>query len=80
MWGEPSPDARVDSGIAKLDSDRGGCAGSAAGRAAEHAEQRAWRHAWPELEPRSELFPCPAVHPDLTSLAALPATNENRAA
>lgn len=42
----------------------------------DDAQQRANRN----LEPRVDLLPGPAVHPDLTALAALPAADKDGAA
>jgi hypothetical protein len=46
----------------------------------DHAQQRSDRQAWPELEPRVELLPRPAVHPDLASLPAFAPADEHGAA
>ena len=46
----------------------------------DHAEQRSDRELSADLEPSVELFPSPAVHPDLATLAALPTPDEDRAA
>jgi hypothetical protein len=45
----------------------------------DHAQQRPDRELAADLEPWVELLPCPAVHSDLTSLAALPAPDEHSA-
>jgi hypothetical protein len=44
------------------------------------AQQRADRKLAPNLEPQVDLFPGPAVHPDLTALAALPTADQDGAA
>jgi hypothetical protein len=46
----------------------------------DHAQQRADRELAADLEPWFELNPCPAVHPHLAALAALPPPDEDRAA
>ena len=46
------------------------------GWSVDHAQQRADRQLTADLEPRVELIPCPAVHPDLSALAALAAPHE----
>jgi hypothetical protein len=43
----------------------------------DHAQRRSDRKLASELKPRVELFPGPAVHPDLAPLAALPAPDED---
>jgi hypothetical protein len=46
----------------------------------DHAQHRPdWKLA-PDLEPRVDLLPGPAVHPDLTALAAFPAADKDGAA
>lgn len=80
VWREAAPDAR-----------RGGCMmqllacgrcfpASAGGRAVDHAQERSERELAAGLEPRVELLPGPAVHPDLSALAAVPAPHEHGAA
>jgi len=49
-------------------------------RAVDHAQQRSDRQLAPDLQPRFELAPRPAVHAHLTSLSAFPAADEDRAA
>ena len=49
-------------------------------RSVDHAQQRADRSLPADLEPRVELVPCPAVHPDLSALAALSTPDQNGAA
>jgi hypothetical protein len=46
----------------------------------DHAQHSANRTLAADLEPRIQLVPCPAVHPDLSTLAALPVPDENSAA
>jgi hypothetical protein len=46
----------------------------------DHAQERPERELAADLAPRAQLFPCPAVHPDLASLAAFPAPDEHGAA
>jgi hypothetical protein len=46
----------------------------------DHAEQGSDRQTRPELKPRVELLPGPAVHADLAPLTALAAAHEHRAA
>jgi hypothetical protein len=50
------------------------------GRPVDYAQERSDRELAADLQPRAELFPCPAVHPNLAPLAAFPSPNENRAA
>src|SRR4030081_3839544 len=50
------------------------------GRSVDHAQERSDRELAADLEPRAELFPCPAVHPDLAPLAAFPSPDEHGAA
>ena len=57
-----------------------GFAPPASGGSMDHAKQRPDRELAAKLEPCVELIPCPAVHPDLASLAALPASDEHGAA
>ena len=52
---------------------------SSGSRSVNHAQHRADRQLAADLEPGVKLIPCPAVHSDLTALAALPAPNEHRA-
>ena len=70
---EPSADARGGCRIVQLLACGGRLRASAGGRTVDHAEQPADRELAAEFEPRFELLPCPAVHPDFTSLAVLPA-------
>src|SRR5438046_2384049 len=74
-----APLKRGWSRVAQLDTDPGHRARPSASRATQDAEQRADRKACTEVEPRIELFPGPAVHPDLTAPAALPVSDLNRA-
>ena len=53
---------------------------SAGGRPVDHAQKRSDRKVAADLQPWVELFPRPAVHPDLSSLAAFPAPDEYGAA
>src|SRR5437867_2779250 len=52
----------------------------AGGRPVDHAQERSDRELAANLEPRAELIPCPAVHPDLAPLATFPSPDEHRAA
>jgi hypothetical protein len=49
-------------------------------RSVDHAQHRADRELATDLQPWVELLPCPAVHANLTALAALPAPDEYAAA
>jgi hypothetical protein len=51
----------------------------AGGRPVDHAQHRSDRELAADLEPRVELVPCPAVHPNLAPLAAFPSSDEHRA-
>jgi len=53
---------------------------SSGGRSVDYAQQRTDRKLAADLEPGVELVPCPAVHPDLSALAALPTPDEHSAA
>ena len=66
--------------MVQLRSGTGGRPSPAGGRAAQHAEQRADRKRRSQLQPRPQLLPTPAVHPDLTALAAFAAADQDRAA
>src|SRR5437764_14598502 len=59
---------------------RRGLPAPAGGRAVYDAQERSDGELAADLEPRAELFPCPAVHPDLAALAAFPSPDEHRAA
>src|SRR5947209_20318078 len=52
----------------------------AGGRPVDHAQERSDRELAADLEPRVELLPCPAIHPNLAPLATFPSPNEHRAA
>jgi hypothetical protein len=43
----------------------------------DYAQQCAERKLAADFEPRVELTPCPAIHPDLAALAALPPPHEH---
>jgi hypothetical protein len=53
---------------------------SSSGRPVDHAQHSANRKLAADLEPRIQLVPCPAVHPDLSTLAALPVPDQYSAA
>jgi hypothetical protein len=46
----------------------------------QHTQQRPNRQVGSDLEPRVQLLLRPAIHPDLASLAALPAPDEHSTA
>ena len=64
----------------QLATDPGGRARPSARRTPQNAEQRAGRQGRAEREPRFEVRPAPAVHPDLAALVPLPVPDENGAA
>jgi hypothetical protein len=77
---EPAANSGFASGVAKLRSDPSGSARPTARRSSEHTEQRVYRKRGSEHEPRLELLPCPAVHPDLTPLTTLATADQHSAA
>ena len=80
MGREPSPDTGTRSGVAQLDPDSRRHARPTARGAAQHAEQRPHGQRPSQRQPRVELLPGPAVHPDLAALAALALAHQDRAA
>jgi len=77
MRREAATNTGLERSVAELDADSGWGAWPTAGRATQDAEQRPDRHRCPDLEPRRELLPRPAVHPDLAPLAALSPPDED---
>jgi hypothetical protein len=74
---EPAANSGSERGAVQLGTDRGRGARPAAGRAAQNAEQGADRQGPAQLEPRVELLPRPAVHPDLSPATALSGTDQH---
>jgi hypothetical protein len=72
----PSSSGRV----MQLGADAGGRPSPTGGRASKDAEQRAHRERGASLQPWHQLLPGPAVHPDLTPLAAFASPDQDRAA
>jgi len=68
MRSEPSSHASPSGCVVQLRADAGGCPGPSARRTAQDAEQRSDRERGAQREPRSELLPASAVHPDLAAL------------
>jgi uncharacterized protein (DUF1778 family) len=69
--------------VARWQADRvpgGGLPAAARGRTVNHAQERPKRELASDLEPGLELPPRPSIHSDLTALASLPTSNEDRAA
>jgi hypothetical protein len=80
VWGESPPDARGRSGVMELLSSGGRLPVPPGCRAVDDAQERSDRQLVPGLQPRLKLAPGPPVHANLTSLAALATTDEDRAA
>ena len=74
---EPTPDSGGQRGPMQLGTDPGRRAWPPAGRAAQNAEERADRQGPAQLEPRVELLPRPAVHPDLPPATTLSSTDQD---
>jgi len=77
---ESPPDARCGRRLVELLAGSGRLPTPPGGRSVDDTEQRADRELASDLEPRIELVPGPAVHPDLAPLAAFPAADEHGAA
>jgi hypothetical protein len=77
---ESASDAGASCDVTQLHADSRCRTRPAPGRTAQHAPERSERELAADLEPRVELLPGPAVHPDLAALAALPAPHEHGAA
>jgi hypothetical protein len=71
---EPAAHSSAGSDVMQLRADAGGSPWPSLGGAAQDAEQRADRQRGAQRQPRSELLPCPAVHPNLASLITLTMT------
>jgi hypothetical protein len=67
-------------GAMELTADPGGRARQTACATAQDAKQRTGGQSSPQLEPRLELCPSPAVDPDLATLLTLAVTHKHRAA
>src|SRR5258708_17048062 len=78
VWREAASDPGRLRGGAELAADPGGRARSTPRRAAQHAEQRSDGQINAELDPGVEVLPCPAVHPDLATFAALSVPDRDR--
>jgi hypothetical protein len=79
VWREPAPYPGFNGRAMQL-LGRGGCfPPTARSRSMDHTEQRPDPQLTTDLEPRIKLVPRPAVHPNLATLAALPAPNEHGA-
>ena len=76
---ESAPDAGFSGRVMQLLTSSRGFPVPSGGRSVDHTEQRPDRQLAADLEPRVELLPRPAVHPDLASLAALPPPHEDGA-
>jgi hypothetical protein len=61
----------------ELDTDPGRRTRPTGGRAPEHAKQRPDREGGTEFQPRVQSLPCLPVHPDLTTLVALPVPHQH---
>src|SRR5665213_1562195 len=68
---EPTAHSRVRRGARQLLARRTGLPVTTSSRAADHAQQRADRQLAPDGEPRLQLGPGPAIHPDLATPATL---------
>ncbi len=79
MRREPTSHPRSAGRLMQLRSDAGRSPRTSAGRSAQDAEQRPDRERRAQREPRGELLPGPAVHPDLAPLAAFAKAHQNRA-
>jgi hypothetical protein len=80
MRREPTPDPCRGRGVMELRSDPGRTAVTPARGSVQDAEERTDRQALAQLNPWLQLLPGPAVHTNLAALAALPVSNEDRAA
>ena len=72
--------ARLNGGARQLLGRRRGLQVMTDGRAADHAQQRPDRQLTPSSDPRLQLRPGPAIHPDLAPTTTLSATHQDRAA
>jgi hypothetical protein len=77
---EPPSDARHAGGMVQLLAGSRRLPPASGGRSVDNAQHRADREPATNLQPRTELLPCPAIHPNLSPLAALPAPDDYRAA
>src|SRR5215218_7873298 len=80
MRREPTPDARVPGGAAKLAAHRGTRPRTPAGGSVDDAEQRPDRQLGACAQPRAQLLPAPLVHPDLAPTPALAVADDQRPA
>lgn len=80
VWRESSADTGCCGGVVQLFAGGRGFPASPGGRPVDHAEHGADRELAADLEPWLDLFPGPAVHSYLASLAALTTSDEYGAA
>ena len=80
MRREATPHARRSGGMVQLFARGRRLPAAACGRSVDHSQQRPDWELAADLEPRVELLPGPAVHPDLATLAAFATPDEHRAA
>src|SRR6187551_2625622 len=80
MRREPTPDARVRGGAAKLAAHPGARPRSPASGSVDDAEQRPDRQLGARGPPGAQLLPAPLVHTDLAPAAALAGANQDRSA
>jgi hypothetical protein len=77
---EPPSHPRPDGGMVQMLARGRRLPSASSGRSVDNAEHRADREPATDLQPRIELLPRPAIHPNLSPLAALPPPDEYRAA
>jgi hypothetical protein len=80
VWRETAPHASPGGRLVRLLAGGGRFPAAPCRRAMDHAQHRAGSELAADLKPRLELLPRPTIHPDLATLAALPAPDKDGAA